>query len=231
MPHASRTLLGAPGGILSGFVATDPERHLLAGAAHGILGHLDALWLRELLDELDGLLPEVDRMRAEMGPERMRKDTALLELRRASCWAAWVLQREWAHLQAWFAPDDPEMRAFAPQDALTVGVSSHQRRVARLDALRQAYRACTTVPDAEARANALAAVSTRLFRASAEAAGGAAEPVPLAEARQRFDLAYATVRDAVVARRRLSPESVGLIFPDLSPAWRWERLSLETPAR
>ena len=217
----ARLLTGAPGGILAGFPARDDERGILVEAAGGLTDG----WAAPQLEELRGLWPEVARMREAMGPERMAKDEAHLRLERAGTLAAWTLQREWAFVQSWFSPQDPQANAFAPAPALGLAVTSLQRRVTRLDALRGAYLAHADIPDAAARAQWLTQVSAQLFRAITQARmAGAAVPVPLAEARQRVDLAYATVRDAALARRALSTADALRLFPDLSPAWRWERL-------
>lgn len=224
MSHTGRLLWGAPGALLAGFPARDDDRALLVDACQRITEHWVSPFLDDLLHELRTLWPEVQRMREEMGPERMAKDARQVDLQRAAAVAAWLLQRETAWLQAFFAPGDPEAESFRPALALALNASSYQKRITRLDSLRQAYRVHPEIPDAGSRAEALGTASSRLFRALTEAREGAVEPVPLGEARQRLDRAYATLRDVVVARRNLPPETLTALFPDLSPAWRLARL-------
>ncbi|MBI5495655.1 MAG: hypothetical protein HY904_11575 [Deltaproteobacteria bacterium] len=220
----SRGLVGAPGALLHGFPASDDDRAVLVEAAARAPVDLPHAFFDELVAEMRSLWPEVARMREAMGAQRLADDARLLELTRAAAVAAWMLQEEFAFLGTFFAPDDAHAAAFRPAQALKVGTGAYQRRVTRLDVLREAYRRSPWVPGAETRARRLGEASVRLFRAITEAREGAAEPVPLGEARQRVDRAYAALRDSVLAQRRLEADVLTLRFPDLSPSWRRERL-------
>ncbi len=226
MGDPRRLLWGAPGPVLAGFPTSDQDRALLLENSRKVTQHWSHPFATELLNELTGLWPEVERMRDAMGPERLAHDVRLTALQRAGAYAAWLLQQENAFLQAFFSPTDPQAESFRPAVALNLGASSVQRRITRMDALRQAYLRHPELPDAANRAEQLAVASARLFRAVTDAREGAVEPVPLAEARQRVDRAYATLRDTVVAQRALDVDLLPHVFLDLSPVWRFARLSL-----
>lgn len=224
-PH--RMLHGAPGGVLHGHPTSDESRRELSAAVLKIARHANRTvdFLPPLLEEVTASLVEVERMREEMGEGRMEPDGRRQVLARAAAHAAWLMQRESAFLSSVFSPTDPEAEFFAPAASLAANTSWLQRRVTRLDKLRQAYLVHAHLPDATARADALGAASIRLFRAITGAMGTGQEPVPLAEARQRWDRAYATLRDTVQGMRVLIPEHAVECFPDLSPVWRMQDLA------
>ncbi|MEW5848754.1 MAG: hypothetical protein AB2A00_08065 [Myxococcota bacterium] len=218
----TRSLWGAPGGIGLGHPADDVTRKDLLTAVERLGVELDALpvHLASLVQELHNAYGEVERMREAMGPDRMDADERRQELRRAAALAGVTLQREYAHLGTWFAPADPEAESFLPAQHMNPRATSLEKRVARLDALRQAYLDHPHLPDAETRAQRLKDASVRLFRAQMGAMGAGQEPVPLAEARQLFDRTYVTLRDSVRALRVLPNDKLVRVFPDLDPGWR-----------
>jgi len=200
----------------------DVARHQLAQRCQLLPHHANKVHplAPDLTREITESLAELERMRDAMGEERMAHDLRRQTLRRASAWAALVLQQESVFLASYFAPADPQAESFAPAAALNAAMSTHHRRVTRLDALRQAYRVNSELPDAEERVHLLNAASTRLFRALTESHGTELEPQPLAEARQRFDRGYVALRDSSRALALLTTEGMITCFPDLSPLWR-----------